>query len=267
MSVATKNMNFPTVPMANAGQTIGGVCNAFIDYTPPSGITIDHWRLTLKDTQIYTNILVNRIKGEFRQLDSSGNKLRGDSFDLTRGNSATFPLASGAAYVEVYINYIEMYYAGNISLSVDQVLNGTGNEVIRIASENSANNETSAGSITAYKVITTAKQREIITTTGSPPVRTFNITTTNTNSYIKEWWAEIKSVSGTPQSGDNIKIELLNASDTVLASNTVGIAAGNRIAVAHNTNAAKVRLTLNTNVQGLSVDVEVSEAIDIAYGT
>jgi hypothetical protein len=267
MSVATKNMNFPTIPVAGAGQTIGGVCNAFIDYTPPSGITIDHWRLTLKDTQIYTNILVNRIKGEFRQLDSAGNKLRGDAFDLTRGNSSTFPLATGVAYVEIYINYIEMYYAGNINLSVDQILTGTGNEVIRIASEDSANNETSAGSILAYRVITTAKLREIVTTTGTPPVRTFNITTTNTNSYIKEWWAEIKAVSGTPQSGDNLQIQLLDERDNVLASNTVGIGVGNRVAVAHNTNAVKVRLTLNTNVQGLSVDVEVSEAIDIAYGT
>jgi hypothetical protein len=267
MSTATKNMNFPTIPVASAGQTISGVCNAFIDYTPPSGVTIHHWRLTLKDTQIYTNILVNRIKGEFRQLDSNGNRLRTDTFDLTRGNSATFTLATGVAYVEVYINYIEMYYAGAINLSVDQVLTGTGNEVIRIASEDSANNETSAGSILAYKVITTAKLREVVSTTGTPPVRTFNITTTNTNSYIKEWWAEIKAVSGTPQSGDNLKIELLDERDNVLASNTVGIAVGNRVAVEHNTSAAKVRLTLNTNVQGLSVDVEVSEAIDIAYGT
>jgi hypothetical protein len=256
-------VNFPTIPVASANQVIGGVCNAFIQYIPLSTEIQAQWEITVFDSDIYTNIRVNRIKGEFRQYDSAGNLLRKDNVDVTRGNYQLFPVASGVYMLELWINYIELIYLYSISLSVDQVLTGTTNSIILIGSVSSTGVVTWVVNVKPNKVITTAKIREIVTVTGTPPVRTFNITTTNTNPYIKEWWAEIKSVSGTPNPNDRLILELLDANDNVLASNNVGIGVGNCIAVQHNTSGAKIRVTLNSNVLGLSVDVDVSEAVDV----
>ena len=259
---ATLKINFPTIPIANSGQVIGGDCNAFIDWWP--GTTSDHFVITLGSSAIYTNIYVNKIAGEFRQYDINGNLLRKSQISITQGNSLTIFSDPNTNYIELYINYIELIYGADISLNIDTVLSGLANTVITIQLQNASGITLASLTIQPNKIITTAKIREIVTVQGQPPViRVFNITTVNTNPYIKEWWAEIKSVTGTPQSSDTIILELLDANDNVLASNNVGIAVGNKIAVQHNTNAAKVRVTLNSNVRGLSVDIDVSEAIDI----
>jgi len=267
MSVPSIKINLPLLPYASSGQLIEGTCNAFIQYTPPQNVTIDHWRLTFMDVAFYPGVYQNTIKGKFRQLDGLGNLLSETDFTLTKGYSQTFPAVSGVAKAEVYIYYFKYEYATSLNLNVDQVLDGMGTQLIRIATEDSLNNETSACVLVAYKVIVTAKVREVIRVSGSPAVRTFNVTTTNTNAYIKEWWAEIKSVTGTPQSSDTLVLELLDANNNVLASNSVGIAVGNKIAVQHQSNGAKIRVTLNSSVSGLTVVVDVSEGIDIAYGT
>jgi hypothetical protein len=256
-------VNFPTIPVASTNQVVGGVCNAFIQYIPLDTEIKAYWGVGIWDQDLYTNIRVNRIKGKFRQYDSAGNLLQENDVDVTRGNAQQFTVASGVYMLELWINYIELIYLYSISLSVDQVLTGTTNTIISISSISSTGDVTYIVYVKPNKVITTAKIREIVTVTGTPPVRTFNITTTNTGSYIKEWWAEIKAVSGTPNPNDRLILELLDASDNVLASNNVGIGVGNRIAVQHNTSGAKIRVTLNSSVLGLSVDVDVSEAIDI----
>jgi hypothetical protein len=267
MSVYNTYINFPMIPVASSSQIVGGVCNALIDFVLPTGITIDHFRLKMDDNSIYNNLRCYRIKGEFRQFDANGNLLQKNSFDLVYANSVVFSKATDVYFVEIYISYYEIQYVANFNLNPDQVLNGTGYIIFYLRIEDASNNVTCILNIRSNKVITTAKNRETITVTGRPPVRVFNITTTNTGSYIKEWWAEIKSITGTPQSSDTLVLELLDASDNVLASNNVGIGVGNRIAVQHNPNAVKVRVRLQTNVLGLSVVVDVSEGIDITYGT
>jgi len=266
MSTTTISMNFPMLP--NGAGTIMGTCNAFIDYTLPA-VTIDHFRFKVTTNTVFEQtypaitIKVNRVKGKFRQFDSSNNLLKEDDFDITQGNSQTFPAQSGVTWVEVYIYYMETWGSYQFYISPDAVNNGTGNEIFRLSTEDPLNNETSAVSVIVNKVIVAGKNRETITVTGSPPVRVFSITTTNTGSYIKEWWAEIKSVTGTPQPSDTLVLELLDANDNVLASNSVGIAVGNKIAVQHQSSGAKIRVTLNSNVRALIVEVDISEGVDI----
>ena len=267
MSVYNAYINFPIIPIASNGQIVGGICNALIDFVLPTGITIDHFRLAMDDNQIYSDLRCYRIKGEFRQFDVNGTLLLSTPFDLVYANSVVFPKATDVYFVEIYISYYEIQYEIAFNLNPDQVLNGTGYIIFYLRTEDASNNWTSVLNIRSNKVITTAKNRETITVTGRPPVRVFSITTTNTGSYIKEWWAEIKSVTGTPQPNDKLVLELLDVNDNVLASNSVGIGVGNRVAVQHNPNAAKVRVSLQTNVLGLSVVIDVSEGIDITYGT
>jgi hypothetical protein len=262
--IPSVNMNFVIIPTASANTVYEGVCNALITYTPPSGITIDHWRLKLNDSPIYGNVYVNRITGVFRQKDSTGNTIKTDSFNISRGFDATFTNESGTSYVEILIDKLEIFYSSDTTLTVDGIYDGTLNEIIRIATEDATNSETSVGSINAYKVLTSAKNYEIVEVSGTPPIRTFDITTTNTNSYIKEWWVEIKEVVGTPNPTDSLEIALLDASDNVLVSNSVGINVGNRVGVTHNTSARKVRVKLNTTVPNLRVSVLVTEAIDVS---
>jgi hypothetical protein len=262
----------------STGEVISNKASAIIEYYPPTGITIDHWRITLFDNSIFYvsdsygtfDYRVNRITGVFKQLDSAGSVLKSDNIDIKRGNNVVVTLpATVPDHVELDINYIEIICASWSYLNpqpADTVYGGTGNEWLRIATEDASNTETSSARITATRIITTAKTYEIVAVSGTTPTRTFSITTTNTGSYIRSWFLEIVAITGTPASGDSLKIELLDSAGTVLASGTISpLTVGAFIEVLHNTNTKQIRVTLTTS-QRIVVECIVHEGINIAYG-
>jgi len=268
MAYITKGMNFILKNIYGGYETFGGMANASIVYYPPFGITIDHFRVALYDVKIYFDIKVNKIKGKFRQYDAANNLLSETSIEVTRGSSVTIPASEGVDYVELFITYYETYNSSSITrdIGVDVLGSGIGSEVIRIATEDSANNETSSVRLTSYKVITLAKAFEIVQVIGEQPTRVFSITTTNTNLYIKQWAIEITGLSGSADPNvDRVYLQLLDVGDNVLASVDVGVAVGNIAFLDHNTATAKIRVYLSTTKR-LIVTCRVHELVNIAYG-
>jgi len=270
MSYITKGMNFMLESSySTGGETQGGVSNASIRYYPPEGVTIDHFRVKLFNNMVHTTIYaVNRIRGKFRQYNSAGNLLSETDIEITRGNSVTISASSGVDNVELFITYYETInlYSGGAGVYVDTISNGTGNEIIRIATEDSANNETSSVRLTSYKIISTAKDNETVQVTGEQPTRVFNVTTTNTGPYIRQWAVEIVSITGSANPDvDKVYFQLLDMNDNILASTNIGVAVGNVAFLDHNTNTKKIRVYLSTTKR-LIVVCKVHELIDIAYG-
>jgi len=184
------------------------------------------------------------------------------------GTSVTIPASTGVDHVELFITYHETfnYYDGSYYIGVDVVANGTGNEIIRIATENSANAETSSLRLTAYRIISIAKAYETVQITGEQPTRVFSITTTNTNPYIGQWAIEITNIAGNADPNvDKVYLQLLDVNDNILASTNIGVAIGNVAFLDHNTATAKIRVYLSTTKR-LIVTCRVHELVNIVYG-
>jgi len=261
-----KDMNFT----AGWYNMTGIKSKASIIYYPPQGVTIDHFRVTLYDTPFLyyaaAEVCMDRIVGKFRQYDVNNSLLREDSFNIPRGSSATFPAQSGVDHVELYIESWDhiMTFWGT-QTPIDEVLSGTGKEIIRIATEDGANAETSSLRLKSYRVITYSKTYEEVQVTGEQPTRIFNVSTSKISPYLSEWAVEIVSVSGSADPNvDKVFLQLLDVSDNILASVDVGVSVGNIGYVTHNTNTAKVRVYLSTTKR-LIVVCKVYQCVSIGY--
>ena len=269
MSYIIKGMNFIAKPSYASGEVWGGASNLSIIYYLPTNVTVHHFRVTLHNVNIYSDWLrVNKIKGKFRQYDSANNLLSETSIEVVKGTSVTISASTGVDHVELFITYYETVSVALASrnLGVDVVVSGTGNEVIRIATEDGSNVETSSVRFTSYKVITLAKVPETVHVIGEQPTRVFSITTTNTNNYIKGWLLDITGVSGSANPDeDKVYLQLLDAYDNILASINVGVAIGNVGVVDHDTSTKKIRVYLSTTKR-LIVACRVNELVNPTYG-
>ena len=279
MSYITKGINLPAMYFYSSSYTWGGYSRGgSIKYYPPAGITIASWKVTVFDVKyLYwsdgyfaVSYYINRIKGKFRQYDASDNLLNEVAVDIGRGLSQTIPAVSGVDHVELLITYFEFYryanYNGAPFPTIDSVNNGTGSEVIRIASLDSSGSETSSLRVTSSRGIGMAKNYEDIQVISENPVREFSITINNTSPYILEWYFIIDSVTGTTDPNvDKVKVELLDSNKNTLSSTLIPATAGSSGYLTHNPSTSYIRVSLLSSKR-IIVVVKVNEAINIAYG-
>jgi hypothetical protein len=279
MSYITKGVNLPALYFRNTSYTWSGYSRGgSIKYYPPAGITIASWKITVFDVRyLYwsdgyyaVSYYINRIKGKFRQYDASDNLLNEVAVDIGRGASQTITAASDVDHVELFITYFEFYRSANYDAApyptIDSVNSGTGNEVIRIASLDSSNNETSSLRITSSRGISMAKLYDDVQVISENPVREFSITINNTSPYILEWYFTIDSVTGTTNPDvDKVKVELLDSNKNTLDSTLIPATAGSSGYLTHNPSTRYIRVSL-LSTKRIIVVVRVHEAINIAYG-
>jgi hypothetical protein len=276
MAYITKAIN---LPVSNRSTRSGYSRGGSIKYYPPEGITIASWRITVFDVDyVYYappyaagfSCRIQNIKGKFRQYDASDNLLSEVDVNVSRGGSQTITASSGVDHVELLITYFENYrveinYSNNLP-NPDNIFNGTGSEIIRIASLDGAGNETSSLRITSYKAISPAKDYEEVQVISENPVREFSITTTNTNPYIVEWYITVDSVVGTTDPNvDKVNVELLDENKNTLNSILIPAVVGSSGYLTHNTNTKYIRVSLLTTKR-IIVTTKVNEAISLTYG-
>ncbi|RLG82045.1 MAG: hypothetical protein DRO40_08650 [Thermoprotei archaeon] len=200
-----------------------------IKFYPPQGIEIDHFRIRFNNPDIRAiDIKPTLLRGYFRQYDVNDNVLDEQYIELSGGTNTTVSLASpDVDHVELHIIFMQIenhgvdYTTENDKITTNE--KGVGNELIRIATEDANNNETSALSVKIKGIIYTWREYTSVQVTGANPTREISIGASNTKDYIKKVWINHISITGTYDTNDKIKVELLDASGSVLANKEVDL--------------------------------------------
>lgn len=197
------NVNIPI----QSGETKSGIYEQpslfTMRYTPSTLVDAHHFGLRLEDTEIYPDIKIEQITGEFRQYDSSNVMVKRNLFEINRGYEDQFIIESGFAYAEIVITNWKLNFALDKTFNVDSVYDGTLNCILRLKLQREDNTVIEGVNLYANKIISTAKFLEGITNT----TREFFVKREYTSEYIARWLFKIVEIDGTPDN-DKVKLEL-----------------------------------------------------------
>lgn len=259
MSVTTSFNPTFTSKTYVSGESFSYFQQGSIIYALPSNLSgLHHFRISLLDVWIENSYTfkVKRIFGYVYQEDSTGNVLKSDYIDLSRGSETIIEAASNVAVFKINTTF-EFEAMRDSEWSIGVVISGSGNTFLNVKCEDVYNNVLHEANVICSIAYGTSKAYEETIISGLTPTRVFSLPNKNLWYLLYAWLIQVEVLEG-DTSDSTLKVEMLDADDNVIFTKTYSPVSNTLDILSHYSNLDKFRLTLETPKK-LKIRVKVGE--------